>query len=126
MFISIGANDARNGTDPNAFSATLNQIVGTITSNGTIPVLLTIPDDGSTQTAEAINEAIITVAQQNDVPLLNAARALNELRNFNLSAAPNGPGALDNGAVIDYGINVLNLDLLRVLSDARNIIFPDA
>jgi len=126
MFVSIGANDAKKGTDPNAFSATLNQIVSTITANGTIPVLITVPDDGSTQGTEAINEAIINVAQQNHIPLLNAARALNELRNFNLSAAPNGPGALDGGSVGDFGINALNLDLLRVLSDLRTIIFPDA
>ena len=126
MFVSIGTNDAHNGVDPNAFSTTLNQIVSTIVSNGTIPILLTVPDDGSTQTTEAINEAIIAVARQNNVPLLNAARALNELPNFNLSASPNGPSTLGNGATSDFGINALNLYLLGVLTDVRNIIFPDA
>ncbi len=126
MLIAVGANDARNGTDAGSFAATLSQIVSVVEQNGAIPVLLTIPDDGSSPNTEAINEAIITVAQQNSVPLLNAARALNELSNFNLDAAPNGPGALGNSAVKNYGINALNLDLLQVLSDARNIIFPDA
>ena len=126
MFLAIGTADARNGTDPATFQTTLNQLVSTIISNGTIPVLVTLPDDGSNPNLAAINEAIITIAQQNNIPLLNAARALNELPSFNLSAAPEGAGTLNNGAVSQYGVNALNLDLLRVLSDARNIIFPDA
>ncbi len=81
MFVAIGQNDARNGTDLGTFHNTLAQIVSTISSNGTIPVLLTIPDDGQNPAISAINDAIITVANQNNVPLLNAARALNELPN---------------------------------------------
>ncbi len=127
MFVAVGRNDALNGTDSGTFQNMLNQIVATISSNGTIPVLMTIPDDGSNPNVEAINEVIITVAQQNNVPLINAARALKELASgYNLSPSPSGAGALDAASVSTYGINALNYDLLRVLSDARNIIFPDA
>ena len=90
-------------------------------------MLLTIPDNGSNPNIEAINEAIIAVAQENSVPLLNAARALNELSSFNLGHVRRTERARWTAdAVSNYGINALNLDLLRVLSDARNIIFPDA
>ncbi len=122
MFVAIGQSDANNGTNPNAFSNTLTQIVGTISSNGTIPVLLTIPDDGSNPALSAINDAIITVANQNSVPLLNAARALNELPNPALNAAPSGAGDLSADAVNNFGVNALNLDLLRVFAAMRNII----
>ncbi len=126
MFVSIGSSDVNNNTTVGEFQNELSQIVSTIVSNGTIPVLLTIPDNGSNPNTQAFNEAIITVAQQNNIPLLNAARALNELSSFNLEAAPNGPGALGGSAITTYGVNALNLDLLRVLADARNIVFPDA
>ncbi|MFN8448344.1 MAG: PKD domain-containing protein [Anaerolineae bacterium] len=126
MFVVVGANDAQFGTDAGTFQSLMNQIVATVTSNGTIPVLVTIPDNGGNPNVEPLNEVIINVAQANGVPLLNAARALNELPGFNLDASPSGAGALDIGSVSSFGINALNFNLLQVLSDARNIIFPDA
>ncbi|HVU10751.1 MAG TPA: PKD domain-containing protein, partial [Phototrophicaceae bacterium] len=127
LFVAIGTNDARNNTDAGTFQNNLNQIVSTISANGTIPVLLTLPDDGSIPNLEAINEGIIAVAQQNHVPLLNVTRALRELNGgTNLNTAPNGPGALGGDATGAFGVNALNLDLLQILNDARNIIFPNA
>ena len=126
MFVSIGANDARNGTDPAIFQNLLNQMISMISANGTIPVLMTIPDVNNNPSIVAINEAIIAVAQANNVPLLNVARALNELPSENLDPSPTGAGDLNNDAVNNFGINQINFRLLRVLSDARNIVFPDA
>jgi PKD repeat protein len=125
MFIAVGSTDARNGTDPGVFQNALNVVVSTVVNNGAIPVLVTLPDDKSSPNLQAINEAIINVAQSNNVPLLNAARALNELPSFNLNAGGIGPGGLGD-ATNEFGINRLNLILLQVLTDARNIIFPDA
>ncbi len=122
MLVAVGQNDANNGTNVNAFTNTLAQIVSTISSNGTIPVLLTVPDDGSNPALSAINDAIVTVANQNSVPLLNAARALNELPNSALNAAPSGGGDLGADAVSNFGVNALNLDFLRVFDSMRNII----
>ncbi|MEP7293431.1 MAG: SGNH/GDSL hydrolase family protein, partial [Chloroflexota bacterium] len=126
MFVSIGANDARNGTDAFTFQSILSQLVNTIAANGTIPVLLTIPDDGSTPNTAVINETIIIVAQANDVPLLNVARALAQRPDASLNASPTGAGDLSSTAISNYGINAVNFGLLRVLGDARNIVFPDA
>jgi PKD repeat protein len=126
MFVSVGSNDAANGTDPATFQATLQQIIGTIAANGTIPVLMTVPDDGSSPNTAAINDAIIALAQANNVPVLNVARLLNELPSENLDASSTGAGDLSNSAVSEYGINAVNFRLLRLLLDARNIIFPDA
>ena len=122
MLVAVGQTDANNGTNVNAFTNTLAQIVSTISSNGTIPVLLTVPDDGSNPALSAINDAIITVANQNNVPVLNATRALNELPNSALNAAPGGGGDLGADAVSNFGVNALNLDLLRVFDSMRNII----
>jgi hypothetical protein len=126
MFLSIGANDAQLGTDPAVFRSNFNQIVSTIVTNGTIPVLMTIRNSAGTPELTAINEVIITVAQANNLPLINVARLLDELPSNNLDASPQGAGDLSGDSRNNYGVNAVNYALLRVLADARNIVFPDA
>ncbi len=135
VIITVGTNDALQGTDPDTFRASIRQAVRDAADMGVIPVLATIPprQDVSADTITALNEIIIDVATNNQVPVFNLWRALNELPNsglngdnVTLSVSPNGAGDLTAGAPTTYGLNALNYNALVTLDTLRNIIFPDA
>ncbi|MDX2141047.1 MAG: PKD domain-containing protein [Chloroflexota bacterium] len=128
MFISIGAQDALNGTDLGEFNRNLNIIVDTLVGNGVIPVLMTITPraDIAPETLQQYNDVIIEVANDKDVPLLNAWLLVNQLPQgvsgdgVTLSIAPNGAGDLDPTAVSTYGANALNAAIIELLGELRN------
>ena len=136
LIISVGANDALDpGRDMSAFRNDLQQIINTVISNGTIPVLMTtLPrNDGfvSQETLNAINEQIIDAANANMIPLINVYRGLSELPNagldgdnVSLSVSPNGGGSLAVSDVTTYGVNAVNLYILRTLELLRSSLFP--
>lgn len=140
VFISVGYNDALNGTDPAAFRATIEQILQTVLSSGAIPVISTVQPrpDNAAQIA-AINTALIEAvrniesASNTTIPIYNLWMALNELPNsgldvdnITLSVAPSGAGDLHDEAVTTYGANRRNRQTMRILRDLREQIFPDA
>jgi PKD repeat protein len=135
VIISVGTNDALQGTDPDAFRRSIRQAVRDAADEGVIPILTTIPPrmDVSADTIRALNEIIIDVAANNQVPVFNLWRALDELPNsglsgdnVTLSVSPSGPGDLTAGAVATYGLNTLNYFTLVTLDTIRSTVFPDA
>ncbi|MFN8529380.1 MAG: PKD domain-containing protein [Anaerolineae bacterium] len=135
ILIAVGYRDAVDGTDIGTFTNDLNTVVQTAINNGVIPVLFTIrpTSDGSPieQRTAQINDAIISVANSHSIPVVNVWRALHALpgdgeSGNDLSLSPGGAGDLTDGALSSYGASVLNQNLLRVLSNLRNQVFPDA
>jgi hypothetical protein len=137
VIISVGANDALHGTDLQAFSASMGQIIQTALDNGVIPVVMTIQPrtDGAVplEQIRSYNDAIIEVAQSKQVPVINIWRAFNSLPDRGLSGdhvtpsvSPTGPGDLTAQAIDAYGMNARNADTLRTLNELRNAIFPKA
>ena len=135
ILIAVGYNDALNSTDPGSFSNDLTMIVQTALSQGAIPVLFTVrpASDGGIleQNTAAINNAILNVAAANNVPVLNIWRVLEPMADDGQSGgsfttAPGGAGNLSGDAITNYGVNALNLNILRVLGSLRTQLFPDA
>ena len=97
-------------------------IMQSLSEYGVIPVLATIPADGSATTEQLAdyNRAIVEVATQSGVPLWNVWRAMNE-RGIQdpFSVAPEGAGVLTDSA-LRYGYNVRNLTALQTLQAVRD------
>ncbi|HML22227.1 MAG TPA: Ig-like domain-containing protein [Aggregatilinea sp.] len=125
VFIFAGRNDAFAGTPINEFEATLAQVIQTITNAGAIPVLTTIPGDPNIYTGVPPYNAIIaTLAEDNDLPLINVWRTIND----NVPASVQGdltlssPGVNDvfsSEALNNYGVPVRNVQLLRMLRELQ-------
>ncbi len=135
ILIAVGYNDVLNGTDPGSFSNDLAQIVQAAVGQGAIPVLFTVRPtaDGGTleQNTAAINNAILNTAAAYNVPVLNIWRVFEPMGDDGQSGgsfttAPGGAGNLSGDAVANYGVNALNLNILRVLGNLRTQLFPDA
>ncbi|MCL4247448.1 MAG: hypothetical protein KJ065_04820 [Anaerolineae bacterium] len=127
IFIDVGSVDAANGTDANTFRTQLQQIVDTAKAASVVPVLITVPPraDVSADRILAINEQIIDVANNNNVPVLNLWLLLTQLPNnglsdgVNLSVSPNGAGDLNAAETSQYGANAINEALIALLTDIR-------
>jgi len=134
VVIIIGTNDALQGTDADSFRASIRQAILDAADMGVIPVLTTIPPriDVSADAILALNEIIIDVAANNQVPVINLWRALSELPNSGLNAdstlsvSPSGAGDLTGSSIATYGLNTVNYNILTALDLLRNTIFPDA
>lgn len=131
MLIAVGYRDAIQGTDPATFASQLQQAVSTAVSNGVIPVLMTVPPNpGATAAVNAINNSIVTVAANNQVPLVNLWLAVNNAASGvnpdgTLTVSPSGAGDLSASATSQFGVNAVNLELLRVLDSIRATLFPN-
>ena len=121
ILISVGYYDALNNTDPAAFRNTLNQIIDTATSNGTIPVLLTVATTGGAdpEAVNRINEQILAAGTERQIPVLNTGRVLNGLTQ---DVSPNGAGYLDDAST--YKVNALNLHILQILDSVLDTAAP--
>jgi PKD repeat protein len=128
VIISVGLNDVTQGTDVNEFRSQIQQIVQTAANAGVIPVLTTIqPRPDQADRVRELNDAIIQVADEANIPLYNLWRALNGLPNSGLngdnatlSQAPGVPGDITSGAVANGGVNTRNRDVLALLDDLRD------
>jgi PKD repeat protein len=131
VLINIGYHDVTDMTGVDEFTANLDTIVQEAINAGVIPVLATVipvaGDDTVRAQTDAINNAIITVADDNDVPLFNQWRALNELPSSGLggdnlpSVAPEGAGFIS--ANPQYGANARNTYFLSLLRAINSTIF---
>ena len=107
------------------FRSELQTLVSeSMSSYGVIPVLATIPADGShsTEALAEYNRAIVEVASESDVPLWNLWRAMQE-RGIGdpFSVAPQGAGNLTDAA-LSYGYNMRNLTALQTLQAVRQAV----
>ncbi len=130
VFVIVGRNDLINGTSPDEFQATLDSVISEIIDWGAIPVLATIPGDPNVYPALAqYNEAILTLANDYDIPVINSARAINELgpAGLNPDLTPSSPGYNDTFGPGErqYGEVIQNLLALRMLQQIRlNVPIP--
>jgi PKD repeat protein len=109
--------------DPDTFRTNMRAIIDSVTNYGAIPVLFTIrPGQDAAQTA-ALNDVIVQLGADYRIPVINGWRALNELPNPALNAAPSGAGDLSVGATGSAGLNALNLVTLRTLDLLRALVF---
>ncbi|MCZ2340229.1 MAG: SGNH/GDSL hydrolase family protein [Bacteroidales bacterium] len=133
--ILIGTNNALLG-DLGAFQSQLGQLVEYHLARGVIPVLSTIPpttyQGNAHQTAvNQVNQAIVDVAEQYDVPVWNFWKAMVPLPFAGLAdgvhpnTAPQGGGYFGPGG-LGFGYNVRNFTALEVLTKIRKVVFEDA
>ena len=137
--IMFGTNDVVWFTNsPDVFSGNLQAIVTQCLSNGTIPVLSTIPERLDnlvpTETILRFNTIIVDVANAYSIPLWNLWSAIRDLPNSGvsdggvlLSSPPEGallPTDLSMSGLA-YGFNQRNLSALQVLDAVRNAVFPE-
>lgn len=126
VVIGIGYRDARGGTDPEQFRGSLQTLVNTALDNGAIPVLMTpYPFAGEEDLMRPIAEIIIEVANDNNIPVLNVWRLMNETTDGGVSGnaptvSPEGADVLANALIRDFGENARTYYLLRLLSDLRD------
>jgi hypothetical protein len=134
--ISVGLTD----TDATRFQGEMERVLQTLIANGVIPIVSTVqPNPADPATVTAINEALITAIQNveaasnTSIPIYNLWRAYSQLPNNGLeddnrtpSTAPGGPGALDSQSVGGFGMNARHHNLLTLLDQLRNLIFPSA
>ncbi|MCS7071556.1 MAG: PKD domain-containing protein [Anaerolinea sp.] len=131
MIVSVGYNDALQGTNVDQFASDLARIIGALRANGTIPLLATVPlRPGFETPIRAINDTILNTANIAQVPVINLTPVFAALPNFGLdssgmmlSAAPTG--ASDLSAAGQFGANAANLEILRALSALRAAVFPE-
>jgi hypothetical protein len=123
MFISFRPSNAT-ATAKDVFQANLISVVDTLTSNGVIPVLATLPDDGSVDstTLAKYNEVIVTVAQNAGVPLWNVYNAMQPVGQGNVYSVT-GNNAFDLNDT-SGGVNRRNLSALQILQAIKNQYFP--
>jgi hypothetical protein len=106
------------------FQANLQTAVSTSIANGTIPVLVTLPDDGSVDPAllADYNQVIATIADNSQVPLWNLYNTMDPLAQSDVYAVGNGnPYDLSDSA-LNSGVNRRNLQALRLLQTILNAI----
>lgn len=126
VVIGIGYRDARNGTDPEQFRGSLQTLVDTALNNGAIPVLMTpYPRPGEEDLMRPIAEVVIEVANDNNLPVLNVWRLMNETTGGGVTdnaptVSPEGADVLANAVIRDFGENARTYYLLRLLSDLRD------
>lgn len=122
LLVSFTANNAA-ATPVDVFRSTLQNVVNTAYAGGTIPVLATIPDDGSIDpaTLAEYNQAIVEVATNSKAPLWNLYNAM-QGTDIN-GVAGSGPTDFSDGA-LSGGYNSRNLSTLQILEAVKNALFP--
>jgi len=127
-FIMFGSNDARH-IDAGTFADNMRQIVEFSLARGIIPVLSTFsysPDSEFWWQSVAMNQAIIDLAAEYEVPLINLWMAARPLDNYGLESdlthmTHSGFAYLkyDTGHESWYGVSLRNLLSIRMLDELR-------
>lgn len=122
--IMLGTNDVPY-TPFDEYEADMRRVIEYSIERGVIPVLSTIPHlerEGLSIRAEQLNDIIIQLAQEYDVPLWDFYGALNTLPNQGVGEdgihptwAPVGHSANFTSPYLDYGMTIRNLMALQVL-----------
>ncbi len=143
--VMAGTNDLMVYGDAGRFRQELGALVDTLTADGVLPVLSTIPRNrffgaSSDNLSAVYNQVVADVADEKHVPLMNLARTLEPLPNsgvrpaleaapgvfapdnVHLSVSPDGGGSFQPVDLL-YGQNVRNLLVLEVLTELREQVF---
>ncbi len=139
VIVSIGINDVNNG-NPDRFPNELEQVLQTLLNNGVIPIVTTVqPNPANAANVVSLNERLVAAVQNVEaannttIPVYNLWRAYGQLPGTGLegdnrtpTTSPAGPAALTPDAVGTFGTNTRNHNVLTILSQLANTIFPDA
>ncbi len=136
VLIMYGTNDLERSASTTAFRSALTSIVEKSISVGVIPVLSTIPPRQDTFAARVTtyNQAIITVASAQNIPLWNYHRALQSAGMVNHGIDSDGvhpniyngdQGANFTTAGLAYGYNRRNLTALQVLAHIQQVVLAN-
>jgi lysophospholipase L1-like esterase len=136
VFIMYGTNDLERSADTATFQRNLTTMVHQSLAAGVIPVLSTIPPrtDSFSSRVDNYNQAIISVAQHNQVPLWNYWRVFQRVDLVDNGLDPDGihPNVYqqDQGAdfgqiALQYGYNQRNLTAIQILDLIRNVVILD-
>lgn len=122
MFISFAPNSA-NSIGLNQFITDLETVVTQTINSGTIPVLVTLPNDGTVDAATLaqFNEAIVELADTYDIPLWNLYNTMQGASNGIYATSPGGAADYSD-ASLAYGVNRRGLAALRILDAFRTTI----
>jgi hypothetical protein len=126
VFIVVGRNDVLGGTPVDQFQNAVAGIVQQTIQFGAIPVLTTIPGDlHSVPALEGYDAAIVTVADQYHVPLLNVWRRVDQSApggvDASLQLTTSGAGdQLTQDQLSTYGVPNRNLIVLRILRQLQS------
>lgn len=122
--IMLGTNDVPY-TPLDEYEADMRRVIEYSIERGVIPVLSTIPHlerEGLSIRAEQLNEIIVRLAQEYDIPLWDYYAALNALPNQGIGEdgihptwAPVGHSADFTSPYLEYGMTIRNLMALQVL-----------
>jgi hypothetical protein len=140
--IMYGTNDLEAHNDIDLFRRNLTTIVKDTIAAGTIPVLSTIPPrrdmSSRNQRVAAYNNAIIDVAREHQIPVMNYWRALTAPGMINAGLSEDGihpnlyGGCLPDCKSSDltaqglrYGYNQRNLIALQTLAKVRAVVIED-
>jgi len=134
--VMFGTNDLQAGIPPGQFAATMGRIVTELTDAGVIPILSTIPPRTDRQRANArvsaYNMAIVGVAEEHGVPLVNYWRMLYDAETVHRGMEWDGihPNAAGYGgsltdAGLRYGQNQRNLGVLTMLERVKRVVIED-
>ncbi|MBI5928519.1 MAG: hypothetical protein HY862_04380 [Chloroflexi bacterium] len=123
VFISFTPSDAT-ATDIDTFRFNLQQMVDSALASGVIPILTTLPDDGSVgfDTLNQYNEVIATIATDSDVPLWNLYLTMQQAPNGVYAVGGFGPMDLSDEALA-YGVNRRNVHALFILDSLLQTFF---
>ncbi len=135
-FILFGTNDLERVNDVTAFRTQMTQLVEQTISVGVIPVLSTIPArrDSTSLNArvETYNQAIVDIANSNNIPLIHLWQALQPLPNNGLdgdgvhpSTYRNDQASLLTAEGLRYGYNMRNLLTLQTLDKIKRIVIDN-
>ena len=128
-FIMFGPNDVLHN-NPDEYAENLSEIVEFTLDRGIIPVMSTFsysPDNEYWLQAVALNQVVIDVATEYEVPLINLWAAARPLDNYGLETTDgmhmNRSGftylKYDSGHESWYGLSLRNLLSLKMLDDLR-------
>ena len=129
IFISFSSTNATL-TPIGTFAPTLEQIVDITLNAGTIPVLVTLPDDGTVDptTLSDYNQVIVNTATQHslhpdlDVPLWNLYNTMQGTTGV-YDVSPSGATDFTDPS-LTYGVNRRGLAALQILDRIRLTFFP--
>jgi PKD repeat protein len=136
VVITVGLWEAQEGVDLQTFRDQYNTLLTQAIDRGIIPVVMTIyPRPDLLNEIRAVNDVIIEVAQEKQIPVVNVWRMFNEITANGgnpfadengvpvPSVAPEGAGRIGGNFIQQFGENARNYNVLNVLTEIRNRVF---
>ncbi|PJF43499.1 MAG: hypothetical protein CUN55_08820, partial [Phototrophicales bacterium] len=125
VFISIAPSNATL-VSPETFAQQLNDVITVVLQNNSVPVLLTLADDGTVDSAtlSVYNQAIVEAANAPinypnlNIPVWNVARTVSQTTQGANTTSPLGIADFSNDS-LSYGNNAKGFGLLRILEAFR-------